>query len=109
MDLKSLRLLLKALGEDTRLRVLYLLSVRSLTVGEMARILRVAQPSLSKHLARLRELGLVTDRRQGMHVFYHAVRSRPAGALVSDLVRMIRPTAVCRGDLSRLKRVRSGA
>lgn len=58
------------LGDATRLRLLALLETEELTVAELARITRLAQPRVSTHLARLREAGLVVDRRDGVSVYY---------------------------------------
>jgi len=58
-----------------------LLDQEELTVAELARITRLAQPRVSTHLARLREAGLVIDRREGVSVYY-----RPADdARASDI------------------------
>lgn len=58
------------LGDTTRLRLLALLEQEELTVAELARVTRLAQPRVSTHLARLREAGLVVDRREGVSVYY---------------------------------------
>lgn len=58
------------LGDATRLRLLALLETEELTVAELAQITRLAQPRVSTHLARLREAGLVVDRRDGVSVYY---------------------------------------
>jgi SAM-dependent methyltransferase len=49
---------------------LTLLEREELTVAELARVTRLAQPRVSTHLARLREAGLVADRREGVSVYY---------------------------------------
>jgi ArsR family transcriptional regulator len=61
------------LGDATRLRLLTLLDIEELTVAELARITRLAQPRVSTHLARLREAGLVADRREGVSVYYRSM------------------------------------
>jgi len=61
------------LGDPTRLRLLALLDIEELTVAELARITRLAQPRVSTHLAKLREAGLVADRRQGVSVYYRSM------------------------------------
>ncbi|GAB4171087.1 MAG: metalloregulator ArsR/SmtB family transcription factor [Wenzhouxiangellaceae bacterium] len=61
------------LGDPTRLRLLALLDEEELTVAELARITRLAQPRVSTHLARLREAGLVADRRDGVSVYYRSL------------------------------------
>ena len=58
------------LGDATRLRLLALLDAEELTVAELAQVTRLAQPRVSTHLARLREAGLVVDRREGVSVYY---------------------------------------
>src|SRR5262249_28049289 len=49
----------KALADPTRRRVLQLLKERPLTAGEIASHVAIAKPTLSAHLAILREAGLV--------------------------------------------------
>lgn len=47
-----------------------MLDSEELTVAELAQSTRLAQPRVSTHLARLREAGLVADRREGVSVYY---------------------------------------
>ncbi len=58
------------MGDATRLRLLALLDAEELTVAELAQVTRLAQPRVSTHLAKLREAGLVADRREGVSVYY---------------------------------------
>jgi len=69
------------LGDPTRLRLLALLEIEELTVAELARITRLAQPRVSTHLARLREAGLVADRRDGVSVYYRSMTDDQSCAL----------------------------
>jgi ArsR family transcriptional regulator, arsenate/arsenite/antimonite-responsive transcriptional repressor len=60
-----------ALSHDTRLRCLMLLwRNQELCVCELTQAIGVSQPHISRHLAQLRELGVVADRRQGLWVHY---------------------------------------
>lgn len=60
-----------ALANDTRLRCLMLLGAhQELCVCELTHALGVSQPHISRHLAQLREIGLVADRRNGIWVYY---------------------------------------
>lgn len=52
-----------------------------MTVAELARITRLAQPRVSTHLARLREAGLVADRREGVSVYYRSMTGDQSCAL----------------------------
>jgi DNA-binding transcriptional ArsR family regulator len=63
-------LLLKALGNGQRLRILCLLVERERSVGEINQGIALSPSALSQHLARLREEGLVTTRRAAQTIFY---------------------------------------
>jgi ArsR family transcriptional regulator len=60
----------KALADDTRVRVLKLLSRGELCVCEIAAALEMEQPRLSFHLRILKEAGIVVDRRQERWILY---------------------------------------
>jgi ubiquinone/menaquinone biosynthesis C-methylase UbiE/DNA-binding transcriptional ArsR family regulator len=57
--------LLKALGDETRLRILHLLSHEELSGSDLMEILNMGQSRVSTQLSLLREVGLVQDRRVG--------------------------------------------
>lgn len=61
---------LQLLGEPTRVRLMALLAAGELTVAEIVAVTRLAQSSVSTHLGRLREAGLVRDRKVGASTFY---------------------------------------
>ena len=61
----------KALADQTRLRILLLLvGKEELCVCELTQALQLAQPKISRHLAVLRESGLLLDRKAGLWVYY---------------------------------------
>lgn len=62
--------ILKALGDQTRLRILKLLLKRDLCVCEIEAALDLPQSKISRHLTVLRSAGLVEDRREGQWIFY---------------------------------------
>ncbi|MBX6378662.1 MAG: arsenate reductase (thioredoxin) [Clostridia bacterium] len=69
----------RALGDPTRLRILSLLRDGELCVCELTAALEAPQPAVSQHLRRLRQAGLVSERRAGQWVFYAlAAASAPA-------------------------------
>ena len=70
LDLNDGADLLRVLGDPTRVRLLSLLADDELTVAELTRITRLPQSRVSTHLGRLREAGLVRDRRSGVSCFY---------------------------------------
>ena len=70
MDLEGWSSRLKVLADATRVRLLALLEGEELTVAELSAITRLAQPRVSTHLAKLKEAGLVRDRRAGVSAYY---------------------------------------
>ena len=60
----------KALSDETRLRLMHVLSLYELSVNELVAILEMGQSRISRHLKILAEAGLVTFRRDGLWVFY---------------------------------------
>jgi DNA-binding transcriptional ArsR family regulator len=56
---------LKALGEESRLRILRLLFTEQLSVNEIAERLKMSQYNVSKNLRLMREAGLLEGKRQG--------------------------------------------
>jgi len=72
IDLAASSRLLKALGDETRLRILNLLCREELSGTDLIDILNMGQSRISTHLSLLREVGLVEDRRAGRRTFYKA-------------------------------------
>lgn len=70
MDLAATTALLRLLSDGTRVRLLALLEREELTVAELSAVLRLAQPRVSTHLAKLKEAELVRDRRAGVSSYY---------------------------------------
>ncbi|HBQ95507.1 MAG: metalloregulator ArsR/SmtB family transcription factor [Firmicutes bacterium] len=67
--------LFKALGDQTRLRILALLSLREHCNCELVSIFGISQPAVSRHIARLKESRLIHERRQGQWVYYSLNRA----------------------------------
>ncbi|HEY8039768.1 MAG TPA: metalloregulator ArsR/SmtB family transcription factor [Polyangiaceae bacterium] len=94
---------LQLIGEPTRVRLLALLAADELTVAEIVAVTQLAQSSVSTHLGKLREAGLVRDRRSGASTFYalnEGAMPTPARKLW-DLVRGEVRDALLEGDRER--------
>jgi len=84
MDLQHASQHFRLLSDSTRLRLLMLVDREELSVAELAAITQLAQPRVSTHLAKLKEAGLVNDRRQGVFVYYRmagTIADKSLGAL----------------------------
>ena len=70
------------LSDDTRLRSLMLIHQQGeLCVCELVYALGIIQPKISRHLAALRDVGIVLDRRQGQWIYYRIHPDLPDWAL----------------------------
>ncbi len=72
--------LFAALADRTRLRLLNLMSGREVCVCFFVEILKQSQPKISRHLAYLRNAGIVSARREGKWMHYSIERPFDAGA-----------------------------
>ncbi len=66
----------KAFSDETRLRVLHLLLKGELCICELMEVLQLTQSKVSRHMAYLKNAGLVTDRREGVWIYYSLVRPK---------------------------------
>ena len=76
--------LLKAFADETRLRILSLLSTGELCVCDIMSVIKAPQPKVSRHLAYLRRHGLVETKREGQWIYYFL--SKPAGVFHKRLL-----------------------
>ncbi|HML24609.1 MAG TPA: metalloregulator ArsR/SmtB family transcription factor [Aggregatilinea sp.] len=73
-QLQILLAFFKTLAEESRLKILGLLSTGERSVGELAALLDLKEPTVSHHLAKLKELDLVEVRAEGNTRFYQLKR-----------------------------------
>ncbi len=93
----------KALSEPTRLRIMALLTRGELCVCDLMAVLELPQSTVSRHIGRLKQAGLIADRRAGQWVYYrlNAVDS-PLAVGVQGIVRELLADEPHRSDLVRL-------
>lgn len=72
---KTIQMMLKALADESRLEIVRLLADGEMTVGSLAEKINLGEPTASHHLARLREVGLVSLRSEGNQRFYSLNKS----------------------------------
>ncbi|WP_299015552.1 metalloregulator ArsR/SmtB family transcription factor [uncultured Photobacterium sp.] len=71
--------LFKIMSDPLRLRILMLIEdEQAMTVGDLTKVLEVSQPKVSRHLALLRDGGVLQDQREGLWIFYRLAESLPA-------------------------------
>jgi DNA-binding transcriptional ArsR family regulator len=77
--------LLKALSHPARMMICCELKNKELSVGEIEENLNIRQPRLSRELAKLRALGLVTTRRKSKLIYYSIAKDSRASAMVDAI------------------------
>ena len=82
--------LFKALADETRLRILNLVAHRELCVCHLVEALELGQSKVSRHLAHLRNAGLVNDRREGLWIYYSL--AEPNGYLHEQVLALLERT-----------------
>lgn len=79
-ELVEMERLFLALADKTRLRLLNLMREREICVAHLTEILGESQPKISRHLAYLRQAGVVEARRDGKWIHYRLVSPAEPGA-----------------------------
>lgn len=96
--------ILKALTDETRLRILALLAQGELCVCDLMEALQLPQSTVSRHLALLKNGDWITDRRQGIWMYYRLTdEADPFQAeLRQTLQSHLKTLPVIQNDLARL-------
>jgi len=104
-DLEALTSVYAALADPTRLRILSLLSDEEVCVCHMHASLDVPQPTASRHLAYLRNAGLVEARRDGVWMHYRLARieNPVVAAVVKAALHALTHTTITQKDERRLQ------
>ena len=96
----------KCLSDETRLRCVALLQMQGkLCVCELTAALGLSQPKISRHLALLRQCGLLLDSREGQWVYYQINPKLPDWAfpILANALTAVEITGQLQNDLERLK------
>lgn len=104
-DLDALTTVYAALADPTRLRILSLLGDEEICVCHIHASLDVPQPTASRHLAYLRNSGLVEARREGVWIHYRVARieNPVVAAVVKAALHALTHTAIAQKDERRLQ------
>lgn len=84
LDVRPLSQLFRALGDETRLRIVALLAHGELCVCHIEKALELSQPNVSRQLGVLRAAGVVDSRRDGTWVYY-SIRDQSHALVESQL------------------------
>jgi ArsR family transcriptional regulator len=102
--MKDLGPLFRALADETRLRLLNLIADREICVCYFVQILGISQPKISRHLAYLRNAGIVSARRDGKWMHYKLIPppDEAAAGILQETLKHLRKKPEMKRDISRL-------
>lgn len=93
MALRNVVKLFKALSDETRLRILNVLSERECCVCEVMQALNISQSRASRNLGILEDAGLVRSRREGLWIVY-SIDEQGATANSGRLIELVQSSLV---------------
>ncbi|ABR48011.1 regulatory protein, ArsR [Alkaliphilus metalliredigens QYMF] len=95
----------KILSDETRFRIIMLLYNRECCVCEMAEILKISQPNVSRNLSKLKDLEIVRGQRQGQLVFYYLNKKDDlVENIIEDIHKEVKENPIILQDLRELRR-----
>lgn len=102
--LAEMETLFLALADKTRLRLLNLMREREVCVYLFTEVLSEGQPKISRHLAYLRNAGIVEARRDGKWMYYRIItpRHKFAEFILNDVLDWLKTQDEMREDVSKL-------
>jgi len=103
---RSLTKLFRALGDETRLRIVALLAHGELCVCHLEQALELSQPNISRQLGVLRAAGVVDARRDGSWMYYSLAPQEhdSVKAMLDQLVALFGAERAIRADHLKLRR-----
>jgi len=105
-SVRPLARILRALGDETRLRIVAWLSHGELCVCHLEKALELSQPNVSRQLGVLRAAGVVESRRDGTWMYYSLVaQEQPAvAAMLDSLVKSFGDERALRAEHLKLRK-----
>lgn len=93
MELDFLEKQLKAVADANRLKLLACLKKGEVCVCDFVDVLGISQPAVSQHLRKLKEAGIITERKVGTWKHYRLVENQTA--LMVGILEQIEPLSTC--------------
>ena len=93
----------KMLSDETRVRILVLLYHKKLCVCEICGVMEETQPKVSKHLAKLRDMGFVKDERKEQFIYYYLnFDNKLFEGVIKDIVENIEEYETLKKDVQKV-------
>lgn len=89
IEMDQAAIILKLLGDKTRLTMMKILTIQECCVCEFVEIFNMSQPSISQHLRKLKDIGLVKEDRRGQWIFYSINKRHASYPFVQELLHQL--------------------
>lgn len=86
IDIAKTAQVLKLLGDKTRLTIISILQKKECCVCELVELFEMSQPSISQHLRKLKDAGLVAEERKGQWIYYSLNKENEFYPLIEDIL-----------------------
>jgi ArsR family transcriptional regulator, arsenate/arsenite/antimonite-responsive transcriptional repressor len=86
IEIERMSQILKLLGDKTRLTIMGILKQRECCVCEFQEVFHTSQPSISQHLRKLKDAGLVKEERRGQWIYYSINTKTDLYELIEDIL-----------------------
>jgi|SRR5699024_8200398 len=85
-EIAKVSIILKLLGDRTRLKMMKLMEDHTFCVCEFVEIFQASQPAISQHLRKLKDLGLIIEERKGQWIFYSINKRHESYPLIEPIL-----------------------
>lgn len=106
--MKDLEQILKVLADKNRMRIIKLLEKRKMCVCELTYILGIKQPSVSRHLKKLRECGIIQEEKNSYWKDYYLIKKNGSYTrlLTNSFKSWLNDDPIIKKDLSKLDKAK---
>lgn len=89
IEMDKAALILKLLGDKTRLTMMKIIHHQACCVCEFVEIFQISQPAISQHLRKLKDLGLVSEERKGQWIFYSVDKNNEYYSFIKPILNQL--------------------
>ncbi|KAB2397763.1 ArsR/SmtB family transcription factor [Bacillus cereus] len=86
LEIEKISNVLKLLGDKTRLAMMRMIYEKEYCVCNFVEIFQMSQPSISQHLRKLKDAGLVKEERRGQWIYYFINKESVYYELIQDVI-----------------------
>jgi ArsR family transcriptional regulator len=86
VEIDQAAIILKVLGDKTRLTMVKILDKSDCCVCEFVEIFKMSQPAISQHLRKLKDFGVVQETRRGQWIFYSLNKESEYYSFVKEIL-----------------------